>query len=174
MRLSRRLDKLPPYLFVEINRKIAEKRARGEDVISFAIGDPDMPTPQHIIDKLCREANDPVNHRYPETDGLSALREAIASWYGKRFGVSLDKDREVLPLIGSKEGIGHISFCFLDPGDTALVTDPGYPVYSMSTLLARGGRRQRRSRDLLRRLRARPPPSPGRGQKSEAYVAELS
>lgn len=138
MRLSHRLDKLPPYLFVEINRKIAEKRARGEDVISFAIGDPDTPTPKYIIDKLCVEANDPVNHRYPETDGLPRLREAIAQWYEKRFGVKLDKDKEVLPLIGSKEGIAHISFCFLDPGDTALVTDPGYPVYSMSTLLAGG------------------------------------
>ncbi len=138
MRLSHRLDKLPPYLFVEINRTIAEKRARGEDVISFAIGDPDTPTPGYIIDKLCSEAHIPANHRYPETDGLPELREAIARWYEKRFGVTLDKDKEVLPLIGSKEGIGHISFCFLDPGDTALVTDPGYPVYSMSTLLAGG------------------------------------
>ncbi len=138
MRLSHRLDKLPPYLFVEINRTIAEKRARGEDVISFAIGDPDTPTPQYIIDKLCSEANNPANHRYPETDGLPELRQAIALWYNNRFGVKLDKDKEVLPLIGSKEGIGHISFCFLDPGDTALVTDPGYPVYSMSTLLAGG------------------------------------
>jgi len=138
MKLSHRLDKLPPYLFVEINRKIAEKQARGEDIISFAIGDPDMPTPQHIIDQLCQAARDPINHRYPETAGLPELCQAIARWYHKRFGVTLDPNKEVLPLIGSKEGIGHISFCFIDPGDIALVPDPGYPVYSTSTLLAGG------------------------------------
>jgi len=138
MKLSHRLDKLPPYLFVEINRKISEKRARGEDIISFAIGDPDMPTPQHIIDQLCQAARDPANHRYPETAGLPELCQAIARWYYRRFGVVLDPNKEVLPLIGSKEGIGHISFCLIDPGDIALVPDPGYPVYSMSTLLAGG------------------------------------
>jgi len=138
MKFSHRLDRLPPYLFVEINRKIAEKRARGEDIISFAVGDPDMPTPQHILDQLCQAANDPSNHRYPETAGLAELRQAIAQWYQRRFGITLDPDREVLPLVGSKEGIGHISFCFIDPGDIALVPDPGYPVYSMSTLLAGG------------------------------------
>ncbi|UCH51714.1 MAG: LL-diaminopimelate aminotransferase [Chloroflexota bacterium] len=138
MKLSNRLDKLPPYLFVEINRKIAEKQARGEDIISFAIGDPDTPTPQHIIDQLCQAARDPINHRYPETAGLPELCQAIARWYQKRFGVKLDPKKEVLPLIGSKEGIGHISFCLIDPGDIALVPDPGYPVYSMSTLLAGG------------------------------------
>jgi len=138
MKLSHRLDKLPPYLFVEINRKIAEKRARGEDVISFAIGDPDMPTPHHIIDRLCQAAHDPDNHRYPETAGLSELRQAIAVWYQKHFGIALDPNQEVLPLIGSKEGIGHMSFCVIDPGDLALVPDPGYPVYSMSTILAGG------------------------------------
>ncbi len=138
MRFSHRLDRLPPYLFVEINRKIAEKRARGEDVISFAIGDPDMPTPEHIIDRLCQAAHDPANHRYPETDGLPELRQAIAEWYKRRFGIMLDPNKEVLPLIGSKEGIGHISFCFIDHDDVALVPDPGYPVYSMSTILAGG------------------------------------
>ncbi len=138
MRLSKRLDKLPPYLFVEINRKIAEKKARGEDIISFAIGDPDMPTPSNVIDELCRAARDPANHRYPETAGLPELRQAVAGWYHRRFGVSLDPEKEVLPLIGSKDGVAHISFCFIDPGDIALVPDPGYPVYSMSTLLAGG------------------------------------
>ena len=138
MKFSHRLDKLPPYLFVEINRKIAEKRARGEDIISFAVGDPDMPTPQHILDRLCQAANAPSNHRYPESAGLPELRQAIARWYQRRFGITLDPSKEVLPLIGSKEGIGHISFCFIDPGDIALVPDPGYPVYSMSTLLAGG------------------------------------
>lgn len=138
MRLARRMDRLPPYLFVEITRKIAEKRARGEEVISFAIGDPDIPTPEHIVEELCRAARDPVNHRYPETDGLPELRRAIARWYRRRFGVELHPDKEVLPLIGSKEGIGHVALCLIDPGDLALVPDPGYPVYSVGTLLAGG------------------------------------
>ncbi len=139
MRLSRRMEKLRPYLYVEINKKIAEKKARGEEVISFAIGDPDFPTPSHIIARLCQASQDPVNHRYPETEGLLELRQAIARWYETRFGVTLDPEKEVLPLIGSKEGIGHITFCFIDPGDTALVPDPSYPVYPISTMLA-GGR----------------------------------
>ncbi|MBA7646914.1 LL-diaminopimelate aminotransferase [subsurface metagenome] len=138
MKMSRRIENLPPYLFVEISRKIAEKKAKGEEVISFAIGDPDIPTPPHIIDKLCQAARDPANHRYPETDGLPELRRAIAGWYERRFGVSLDADSEVLPLIGAKEGIAHIALCFIDPGDIALVPDPAYPVYSVSTMLAGG------------------------------------
>ena len=138
MRLAKRLDNLPPYLFVDINQRIAEKRARGEDVVTFAIGDPDMPTPTHIIEYMCKAARDPANHRYPETDGLPELRKAIAEWYEKRFGVILDTNREVLPLIGSKEGIGHMAVCFIEPGDIALVPDPGYPVFSMGTILAGG------------------------------------
>lgn len=138
MNLATRLDKLPAYLFVDITRNIAEKRARGEDIISFAIGDPDLPTPSHIIEHMCRAAHEPENHRYPETNGLPELRRAIAEWYETRFGVTLDPETEVLPLIGSKEGIGHVAFCFVEPGDITLVTDPGYPVYSMSTLIAGG------------------------------------
>jgi len=138
MRLSKRVENLPPYLFVEIIRKIAEKKARGEEIISFAIGDPDIPTPPHIITRLCQAARDPANHRYPEVDGLPELRQAMAGWYQRRFGVSLDADKEVLPLIGSKEGLTHIAICFIDPGDIALVPDPGYPGYSMGTLLASG------------------------------------
>ncbi len=138
MRMSRRVEHLPPYLFVEISRKIAEKRAKGEDIVSFAIGDPDIPTPSHIIERLCQAAQDPANHRYPETGGLPELRQAIAEWYKRRFGVSLDADKEVLPLIGSKEGIAHIALCLIDPGDIALVPDPAYPVYSVSTMLAGG------------------------------------
>ncbi|MFC2058172.1 LL-diaminopimelate aminotransferase [Chloroflexota bacterium] len=138
MQLAKRIEQLPPYLFVGITRKIAEKRARGEDVISFAIGDPDMPTPQPIIERLCQAANDPVNHRYPETEGLPQLRQAIADWYKKRFGLTFDPDREVLPTIGSKEGIGHIALCFIDPGDLALVPEPGYPVYAIGTMFAGG------------------------------------
>jgi len=139
MRLSRRVKELPPYLFVEISKKIAERKARGEEVVSFAIGDPDLPTPAHIIERLCREAQDPVNHRYPETEGLPELRKAIAEWYQKRFGVTLDPDKEVLPLWGAKDGIAHIAFCLIDYADVALVPDPGYPVYSIGTMFA-GGR----------------------------------
>jgi LL-diaminopimelate aminotransferase len=138
MRVSRRIEKLRPYLFVEINKKIAEKKAKGEEIISFAIGDPDIPTPAHIIERLCTEAHDPANHRYPETAGLPELSQAIAQWYQRRFNVSLDEEAEVLPLIGCKEGIGHIAFCYIDPGDTALVPDPAYPVYSIGTMLAGG------------------------------------
>jgi LL-diaminopimelate aminotransferase len=138
MKMSRRVEHLPPYLFVDISKKIAEKKAKGEDVVSFAVGDPDIPTPPHIIERLCQAAKDPANHRYPETEGLPKLRQAIAGWYQKRFGVSLDADKEVLPLIGSKEGIAHIAFCLIDFRDIALVPDPAYPVYSVSTMLAGG------------------------------------
>ena len=139
MKIARRIEALKPYLFVEIKKKIAEKRDKGEEVISFAIGDPDIPTPPHIINKLCETAKDPANHRYPESEGMPELHVAIANWYKKRFNVTLDPATEVLPLIGSKEGIGHIAFCFIDPGDVALVPDPAYPVYSIGTELA-GGR----------------------------------
>jgi len=139
MKTARRIEALKPYLFVEINKKIAEKRARGEEVISFAIGDPDIPTPPHVIKKLCETAQDPANHRYPESEGLPELHIAIADWYKKRFDVTLDPATEVLPLIGSKEGIAHIAFCFIDSGNIALVPDPAYPVYAIGTQLA-GGR----------------------------------
>ena len=135
---AKRVQELPPYLFAQISKKIAEKRAQGVDVISFGIGDPDMPTPPHIIDALVEAARDPENHHYPETEGLPELRQAIAAWHERRFGLSFDPEREVLPLIGSKEGIGHIPLCLIDPGDTALVPDPGYPVYPVSVQLAGG------------------------------------
>ena len=139
MKVARRVENLPPYLFVEISRKIAEKKARGEEVISFGIGDPDIPTPNHVLNRLIEASKDPANHRYPESEGLPELRRAIAGWYERRFGVSLDPDKEVAPLLGAKEGIAHIALCFIDPGDTALVPDPGYPVYAIGTNLA-GGR----------------------------------
>ena len=138
MKFAERIDKLQPYLFVEISRKINQKRAAGIDVITFAIGDPDIPTPPHILDKLIEAAQDPPNHRYPESDGLPQFRRAVADWYGKRFGIALDSDKEVLPLIGAKEGIGHMALCFVDPGDVALVPDPGYPVYAVGTMFAGG------------------------------------
>ena len=136
MNFSERLGKLAPYPFVEISRIIAAKRAAGADVVTFGIGDPDIPTPQPIIDRLLSASQDPPNHRYPETDGLPEMRRAIAHWYENRFGVTLDPDTEVLPLIGAKEGIGHTAFCFLDPGDIALVPDPAYPVYGVGTMFA--------------------------------------
>ncbi len=136
MKFSKRLGKLAPYPFVEISRIIAEKRAAGADVVTFGIGDPDIPTPQPIIDRLLAASDVPANHRYPETDGLPELRRAIAYWYENRFGVKLNADKEVLPLIGAKEGIGHAAFCFLDPGDIALVPDPAYPVYGVGTMFA--------------------------------------
>ncbi len=137
MKLSRRLDQLKPYVFVEISRIIAKKRAEGVEVVTFGIGDPDIPTPAPIVDRLVQASRTPANHRYPETDGLPEVRRAIAAWYKDRFGVShLNPDTEVLPLIGAKEGIGHVAFCFLDPGDIALVPDPAYPVYSVGTMFA--------------------------------------
>jgi len=138
MEFAKRLNRLPPYLFVEINRRIVEVRAQGKDIVDFGIGDPDLPTPSHIIERMCQAAHDPVNHRYPETGGLPELRQAIAEWYGRRFGVELDPAKEVLPLIGSKEGIGHMALCFIEPGDLALVPDPGYPPFSLGTILAGG------------------------------------
>jgi len=138
MELAKRLNRLPPYLFVEINQKIAELRARGVDIISFAIGDPDLPTPSHIIEYMCQAAQDHANHRYPETTGLPELRQAIAEWYERRFGVTLDPATEILPLIGSKEGIGHMALCFIEPGDLALVPDPSYPPFTLGTILAGG------------------------------------
>ena len=138
MKFASRMDRVPPYLFVEISRKIAEKKAQGIDVISFGIGDPDIPTPASVVDKLRDTALDRPNHRYPETDGLPEFRQAVADWYQRRFGISARPDEETLPLIGAKEGIGHAALCFIEPGDIALVPDPGYPVYSVGTWFAGG------------------------------------
>ena len=138
MEFAKRLDTVPPYLFVEISRKIAAKKAEGIEVISFGIGDPDIPTPTKVVDELRRTSLDVPNHRYPETDGLPEFRKAVADWYKSRFGIAVDSNKEVLPLIGAKEGIGHASLCFINPGDIALVPDPGYPVYSVGTWFAGG------------------------------------
>ena len=138
MQFSERMNRVPPYLFVQISRKIAEKKAQGIEVISFGIGDPDIPTPDYVVDALGDASHDPPNHRYPESEGLPEFREGVADWYLRRFGVQLDPEKEVISLIGAKEGIGHVAFCFLDAGDVALVPDPGYPVYAMGTLFAGG------------------------------------
>ena len=138
MRFASRVENVPPYLFVEISRKIAQKRAQGIDVISFGIGDPDLATPDNVIGRLKQTSTDTPNHRYPETEGLPEFRTAVADWYRQRFGVTLDSDKEVIALIGAKEGIGHAALCFIEPGDVALVPDPGYPVYSVGTTFAGG------------------------------------
>ncbi|MBI3455916.1 MAG: LL-diaminopimelate aminotransferase [Candidatus Rokubacteria bacterium] len=136
--LADRLKKLPPYLFAEIDRQKKEARARGLDLVDLGIGDPDLPTPPHVIDALARAARDPKNHRYPDYEGLLAFREAAAVWYRQRFGVTLDPATEVLTLIGSKEGTAHIPLAFVNPGDAVLVPDPGYPVYAAGTWFAGG------------------------------------
>ncbi len=138
MRIAKRIESLPPYLFAELDKKLAAKRAEDVDVISLGVGDPDTPTPAHIVEALKIAADDPATHRYPSYQGSEAFRTAVAGWYSRRFGVELDPETEVMTLIGSKEGLGHLSFAFIDPGDEALVPDPGYPVYGVSTRLAGG------------------------------------
>ena len=136
--IAERLKHLPPYLFAEIDKKKREVRARGVDVIDLGIGDPDLPTPPHIIHALQKAAEDPANHRYPSYEGMLAYRQAVADWYAKRFNVRLDPEEEVLTLIGSKEGTAHIPLAFVNPGDVVLVPDPGYPVYAAGTWFAGG------------------------------------
>jgi LL-diaminopimelate aminotransferase len=138
MRFSQRVQSLPPYLFAGIERRIAERRAAGVDIISLGIGDPDLPTPPHIIEALTTAAHDPATHQYPSNLGEPCFREAVAGYYRRRFGVELDAATEVMPLLGAKEGIAHICMALLDPGDVALASDPGYPVYTTGPLLAGG------------------------------------
>src|SRR5574341_1176216 len=135
---AKRLQALPPYLFAELDRMKQEQVKKGVDSISLGIGDPDLPTPPHIIQALQTAAADPGNHQYPSYEGMLSFRKAAADWYRSRFGVTLDPAREVLTLIGSKEGIGHLSLAFINPGDVALVPDPAYPVYQSGTLFAGG------------------------------------
>ncbi|MFA4989487.1 MAG: LL-diaminopimelate aminotransferase [Candidatus Omnitrophota bacterium] len=137
-KLSKKLQDLPPYLFLEIDKAKRKARAAGRDIIDLGIGDPDQPTPRHIIEALDQAALDPLNHRYALDQGLPALRRAIAVWYQDRFGVGLNPDSEILPLIGSKEGLAHFPLAFLNPGDYSLVPDPGYPPYKGGTILAGG------------------------------------
>ncbi len=138
MRVARRIESLPPYLFAALDAKLEAKRAEGVDVISLGVGDPDLPTPPHVVEAMREAVLDPATHRYPSYVGSPAFRRAVAGFYARRFGVELDPDTQVMALIGSKEGIGHIAFAYLDPGDEALVPDPGYPVYGVSTRLAGG------------------------------------
>jgi len=136
--IANRLKGLPPYLFAELDRLKQAEIDKGVDVIPLGIGDPDQPTPQNILDAMHRAIDRPENHQYPSYQGMSSFREAVAGWYARRFNVSLDPACEILSLIGSKEGIGHIPFAFINPGDVVLVPEPGYPVYEIATLLAGG------------------------------------
>ncbi|MGB7911426.1 MAG: LL-diaminopimelate aminotransferase [Desulfobaccales bacterium] len=133
-----RLNLIPPYLFKAIDDKKAEIKARGVDIIDLGVGDPDLPTPRFIVERLREAAQDPATHRYPAYSGMNLFREAVARWYGNRFGVDLDPQSEVLTLIGSKEGIAHLPLGINDPGDLNLMTTPAYPVYQIGTLLAGG------------------------------------
>ncbi len=136
MKPSSRLERIPPYLFAELERKIAAKKAEGIDVISLGIGDPDTPTPQLVVDALAAAAADPGTHQYPSNRGRPEFRRAVADFYGRRFGVELDPDTEIIPALGAKECIFNLNLAFLDPGDAALAADPGYPVYAAGPVLA--------------------------------------
>lgn len=133
-----RMGHLPPYLFARIDAMKAEKIQKGVDVIDLGVGDPDLPTPSHIVDRLCAAARDPANHHYPSYAGMAEYRSAVSGWYRSRFGVTLDPDQEVLALMGSKDGIAHIPEAFVNPGNYVLVPSPGYPVYRTSTLFSEG------------------------------------
>ena len=138
-RLAQRIRELPPYLFARIDELKNEARKKGADLIDLGIGDPDLPTPGHIVAELARAGADPRHHRYPSYQGMLELRTAAADYYQRRWGAALDPEREVVALIGSKEGIAHFPLAFVDPGDLVLVPDPGYPVYATGTRFC-GGR----------------------------------
>ena len=140
MKTAQKLTKIPPYLFMELRKKINKAKADGINVISLAIGDPVEATPDSIIDELCAMSRDPLNHRYPtdEEKGMLAFRREVAKWYKKRYGVNLNPENEILGLIGSKEGCHHFIIARVNPGDIVLMTDPGYPAYRASILLGGG------------------------------------
>jgi LL-diaminopimelate aminotransferase len=136
--LASRVKNLPPYLFATIDKMKQETKAKGVDLIDLSIGDPDIPTPGHIVEAMKTAVENPEHHRYPSYEGMLSFREAVAGWYKRRFDVALDPTDEALSLIGSKEGIGHVPLAFVEPGDTVLVPSPGYPVYPVSVLFAGG------------------------------------
>lgn len=138
IRYNEKLKKLPPYLFVEIDKKKKEAIARGADIISLGVGDPDMPTPKHIIKAGQEAIAKPSNHQYPFGAGLIAYRKAVTDWYKKRFNVDINPETEICALIGSKEGIGHMHLGFINPGDVVLIPEPGYPVYNTGTIFTDG------------------------------------
>jgi LL-diaminopimelate aminotransferase len=136
--LAKRLNGLPPYLFAEIDKVKDEMRRQGIDLISLGIGDPDIPTPPHIVRALQVAAEKAANHQYAPYEGTQIFRDAVAEWYQRRFGVKLNPATEIVSLIGSKEGIGHLPLAFINPGDAVLIPDPGYPVYHAGTVFAGG------------------------------------
>ena len=138
VRPASRVASIPPYLFARIDKKKAEARKKGIDLIDFGVGDPDIPTPQNIIERMKEAVADPKNHRYPSYEGMLEYRKAVAQWYEQRFGVHIDPQTEVVALIGSKEGIAHIPWAYIEDGDIALIPSPGYPVYKITTVLAGG------------------------------------
>lgn len=138
MKVSERLEQIPPYLFAEIDRKIAEAKAKGIDIISLGIGDPDKPTLQPVVDAMHKAIDNPKNHDYPPYNGIEGFRKGACEWMKKRFGVELNPDTEMLANIGSKEAIAHVFFAYVDKGDYTLVPDPGYPVYHNATIFAGG------------------------------------
>jgi LL-diaminopimelate aminotransferase len=133
-----RLKQLPPYLFAEIDRRKAELAAKGVDIISLGVGDPDLPTPPHIIDRLKQASGNAANHQYPSYEGMLSFRQAAADWCRSRFNIDLDPENEIVSLIGSKEGIAHVPLAFVNPGEVVLCPDPAYPVYNIGTLFAGG------------------------------------
>jgi LL-diaminopimelate aminotransferase len=135
---AKRIRELPPYLFAEIDRRKREALRRGVDLIDLGIGDPDIPTPPVIVEKLIESASKPVNHRYPNSSGMAEFRDAVANWYQRRFNVRLDAGKEVVSLIGSKEGIGNMAVAFVEPGDVVLIASPGYPVYHIGAAFSGG------------------------------------
>ena len=135
---AKRIEQIPPYLFAEIDKKKEEMRKKGMDLIDLGIGDPDLSTPEPIIERIKKAAEDPGNHHYPSYEGMFQFRQAAGNWFERRFHISFDPKTEVLALIGSKEGIAHIPLAFVNPGDYVLVPSPGYPVYRVSTLFAGG------------------------------------
>jgi LL-diaminopimelate aminotransferase len=136
MRFARRLDRVPPYLFAELERKIEEKRRAGIDVISLGIGDPDLPAPEAVVAEMRRQVGRPETHQYPSNRGLAPFREAVAAFYTERFGVGVDPEREVIPVLGGKEGVAHIALACLEEGDVCLSPEPGYPPYTSGPVFA--------------------------------------
>jgi LL-diaminopimelate aminotransferase len=136
MKFARRLDRVPPYLFAELERKIDEKAKAGIDVISLGIGDPDLPTPPAVVEEMQRQVGRPETHRYPSNRGLQAFRRSVSDFYADRFGVDIDPETEVVPVLGGKEGVAHIAFACVEPGDVCLSPEPGYPPYTSGPLFA--------------------------------------
>lgn len=135
---AKRVKDLPPYLFAEIDEMIEQAKDNGVDVINFGIGDPDLPTPDHIVNAMKEAVMDPATHSYPSYEGMIEYRKAVANWYEERFSVDIDPATEVISLIGSKEGLANFPLCYINPGDLALIPDPSYPVYKTAVLLAGG------------------------------------